>query len=133
MSNPAISQLVQQAVKAWLCERQELLDIIMDDVANELAPIVADRVRIELDFHLTRTSDENLVHQMALACKRALDLVDVLIENDSDVEVPAYEPISTQLAAVLRRYTFLFGSECLTKPQTAPSGQGPFDDLPEGQ
>jgi hypothetical protein len=132
MANATISKLVGQAVQQWLYERRELMQSIMDEVAEEIGPLVATQVLTQLQAVILETTQQQLLHDLAAGCKRALDLVEALDAEDDDVEVPAYEPIRQELIRLMQQYTTIFGPECLTNRQTRPSGQSPFSDLPGG-
>lgn len=133
MSNPTPVPLVRQAVHLWLTERFRLLNSIMEEVATEVAPLIAGQVLNHLQASLIETPDQKLLHNLARACKEALTFIDAVGDEFEDPDIAARFHVRLMVADVLQVYLLKYGESFLSDKPAVSAERTPFDGLEGGE
>jgi hypothetical protein len=102
MTRTPMEKLVEDVVKEWLTERDSKLSSIIEGIADELSPLIAQEVK---GYFVRLVEDKEPSHQaqkMRLAIMHALDLIDLA----EDLLIP---PSRDQLAEMRRNFKEALG------------------------
>jgi hypothetical protein len=101
MDSPKLHPGVKLLVQAWLEQRGHLFDLIVEEIADELAPFVAHEVTKDLAVTLAARDPSDLVRQLSKAAQAAADIINNFIKI-SDAHEPDAAAVVTDLVEAVQ-------------------------------
>lgn len=123
MAEKKLSPAVEQVIREWLVDRSDLFNTIIEEIAEEIAPLVASQALEQLNGAIWRTPTAELLLQMVEACQAALNILGHVERCEMEECELHIEDVSEQLdKAIQAAIAHVPTTPMSDKPASLPSG-----------